>query len=69
MFQYAFFSTKKMNLNVDYDISLLKHQNQHNGYELERIFDKESRSNCLNFFVYVYYIMLSVILTQLASNY
>ena len=51
MFQYAFFLVrKKMNLNVDYDISLLKHQNQHNGYELERIFDKESRSNCLNFF-------------------
>lgn len=24
-------------------ICLLKHQNQHNGYELERIFDKESR--------------------------
>ena len=41
MFQYAFFLVrKKMNLNVDYDISLLKHQNQHNGYELERIFDK-----------------------------
>lgn len=51
MFQYAFFLVrKKMNLNVDYDISLLKHQNQHNGYELERIFDKESRSNCLNLF-------------------
>ena len=46
-----------MNLNVDYDISLLKHQNQHNGYELERIFDKESRSNCLKFFLFVVIIL------------
>ena len=39
MFQYAFYLAQKNKaISVKCDISMILHQNQHNGYELERLF-------------------------------
>lgn len=40
MFQYAFYlAIKRINPNVECDCSIVKYYNDHNGFELENIFN------------------------------
>lgn len=49
MFQYAFYLAKKHNKsNVEYDTGLFRLFSQHNGYELERIFNVKTKFSFIN---------------------
>lgn len=59
MFQYALYaSLKNQGFNVKVDIDFLKGENQHNGYELKRIFGIYANSNLLDSFLIrcIYYL-------------
>ena len=49
MFQYAFYLAKKhTNMDAVYDTGLLRLYRQHNGYELEHLFDITSKVSLIN---------------------
>lgn len=52
MFQYAFYLSTLNNNNVDYDVSLLRFYNGHNGFELYRAFKILPRKNLFRLLVY-----------------
>lgn len=53
MFQYAFFLSEfKKNKQIRIDITLTKEQNQHNGFELEKVFNIKGQSNKLSFILF-----------------
>ena len=52
MFQYAFYLNRKKEGNkVTYDTSIITNQKQHNGYELENLFNIKPKSNIISFFI------------------
>ena len=51
MFQYAFYlSRKKGNNNVEYHTKIILTQNQHNGFELNNLFNISNESNNFEYF-------------------
>lgn len=66
MFQYAFYLNRKnKGNNITYDTTLIDLQNQHNGYELERIFKIKSKTSP---FRILFYKLINGILYKNSSN-
>ena len=66
MFQYAFYLSRKIKgINAKYDTTLIKLQNQHNGYELERIFNIKKKESTIK---KVFYIILNSINNHKQTN-